>query len=134
MFAGQGANVVLQAACFVLLGRLLGSVQYGIFVGAFAFTSLLATFSAMGSGTLLLRYVSTKRGEFAAYWGNVLLTTTVFSAVLLAAAKIVAPHLLNPSSAALVLLAGISNCFSMSLPVTQRRSSRHMSVCGRPRP
>jgi O-antigen/teichoic acid export membrane protein len=111
MLAGQGANVVLQAGCFVLLGRLLGSVQYGIFVGAFAFTSLLATFSAMGSGTLLLRYVSTEIGSFAAYWGNVLLTTTVFSTVLLVAAKIAAPHLLNPSSAALVLLAGIANCF-----------------------
>jgi O-antigen/teichoic acid export membrane protein len=111
MLAGQGANLVLQAGYFVLLGRLLGSMQYGIFVGAFAFTSLLATFSAMGSGTLLLRYVSTERGAFAAYWGNVLLTTTVFSTALLAAATIVAPHLLNPSSTALVLLAGISNCF-----------------------
>jgi len=50
MLAGQGANLVLQAGCFVLLGRLLGSVQYGIFVGAFAFTSLLAKLQRHGVG------------------------------------------------------------------------------------
>jgi hypothetical protein len=59
MFVGQGANLLLQAAYFAVLGRLLGSTEYGIFVGAFALTNMLATFSAMGSGTLLVRYVST---------------------------------------------------------------------------
>jgi O-antigen/teichoic acid export membrane protein len=111
MMIGQGGNLLLQAVYFALLGRLLGSVQYGVFVGAFALTSLLATFSAMGSGTLLIRYVSTEHGRFAAYWGNVLITTTTVSAALIAGSTLIAPHVLNPASASLVLLAGIANCF-----------------------
>jgi O-antigen/teichoic acid export membrane protein len=111
MLAGQGGNLFLQAAYFVLMSRLLGSTEYGIFIGAFAFTSLIATYSAMGSGTLLLRYVSTDAGRFAAYWGNILLITTALSAILILAASFAAPHLLNPASAALVVITGLANCF-----------------------
>lgn len=115
MMVGQGANLLLQAVCFAILGRLLGSLQYGIYVGAFALTSLLATFSAMGSGTLLIRYVTTDHGRFALYWGNVLLTTACFGSVLIVGARLVAPHLLNPASASLVLLAGVASCFCTEL-------------------
>jgi O-antigen/teichoic acid export membrane protein len=115
MFAGQGANLVLQGAYFAVLGRLLGSTEYGIFVGAFALTNMLATFSAMGSGTLLVRYVGTDHAKFAAYWGNVLLLTSCVSLVLILGAQIIAPHLLNPASAALVVLSGIMSCLFSEL-------------------
>lgn len=111
MLAGQGGNLFLQAGYFVMMSRLLGSTEYGIFIGAFAFTSFIATYSAMGSGTLLLRYVSTDAGRFSAYWGNVLLTTLTMSAILIFAAKITAPHLIDPASAALVVITGLANCF-----------------------
>jgi O-antigen/teichoic acid export membrane protein len=111
MLAGQGGNLFLQAGYFVMMSRLLGSTEYGIFIGAFAFTSFIATYSAMGSGTLLLRYVSSDAGRFAAYWGNILLTTTAMSAILILAAWFAAPHLLNPASAALVVITGLANCF-----------------------
>lgn len=111
MFAGQFGNLFLQAGYFVMMSRLLGSSEYGIFIGAFAFTSFLATYSAMGSGTLLLRYVSSDVGRFAAYWGNILLTTTVLSTILITVAWIAAPHLINPASAALVVITGMANCF-----------------------
>lgn len=111
MLAGQGGNLFLQAGYFVMMSRLLGSTEYGIFIGAFAFTSFIATYSAMGSGTLLLRYVSSDAGRFAAYWGNILLATTTMSTVLILAARFTAPHLLNPASAALVVITGLANCF-----------------------
>jgi O-antigen/teichoic acid export membrane protein len=107
---GQGANVVLQAIYFMTLGRLLGSSQYGIFIGAFALTSLIAMFSAMGSGTLFLRYVSIDHSKFSLYWGNILLTTGVVSGVLMAAVTLAAPHLVNSSSASIVWMAAIANC------------------------
>ena len=110
MLAGQGSNLFLQAAYFVLLSRLLGNVEYGIFVGAFALTSFVATYTAMGSGTLFLRYVSSTHGKFAVYWGNILFSTGVVSAILITAASFAAPHLLNPASASLVVITAIGNC------------------------
>ena len=49
MMAGQGAGIVLQAVYFVILARLLGVVQYGIFAGAFAFTIIVAQYSTLGN-------------------------------------------------------------------------------------
>jgi len=110
MFAGQGTGVVLQAAYFVVLARLLGAAQYGAFVGAFAFTALVSQYSSLGSGLILLRYVSVRRDAFPLYWGNILISVFGTSSVLIAALGYAAPHLLNPSSASLVVLAAIANC------------------------
>jgi O-antigen/teichoic acid export membrane protein len=111
MMCGQASNLVLQAAYFAVLARLLGSTEYGVFIGAFALTGVLSAYGSMGSGTILLRYVSTGKGRFAAYWGNVLLTTTLLGGAVIALATCASPLLLNARSASLVLLAGIANCF-----------------------
>ena len=115
MMAGQGANLLLQAIYFAVLGRLLGSTQYGILIGAYALTYLLTTFSAMGSGTLLVRYVSVNHIQFPVYWGAVLVMTSGFSLLLIVGAQLAAPHILNSASASLVLIAGIGNCLCNEL-------------------
>jgi O-antigen/teichoic acid export membrane protein len=118
MLVGQGTGVLLQLIYFVMLARLLGAIQYGIYVGAFAFTSLVAQYSPLGSGTILLRYVSKDRQSFAPYWGNVLLSTLGVSAALIVILRLLAPRLLNPSSAGLVVLAATSNC--LFAPLTEQ--------------
>ncbi len=115
MVVGQGTGVLLQAIYFVILARLLGAWQYGIFAGAFAFTGIAAQYSSLGSGWVLIGYVSGDRKIFAAYWGNILLVTCGVSLVLIAALRLLAPHLLNPYSAALVPLTAIANCFALQL-------------------
>jgi O-antigen/teichoic acid export membrane protein len=55
MLVGQGTGILLQAFNFVLLGRLLGTTQYGIYAGAFALVAIVASYSTLGSGTLFLR-------------------------------------------------------------------------------
>lgn len=110
LFAGQGLGLVLQAVYFIILARLLGPVQYGVFAGAFAFASLVAQYSALGMGTIFLRYVSTDHSSFSVYWGNILVVTTVVGGGLVVALDVLGPRLLNPASAALVLLAAIGNC------------------------
>ena len=77
LFAGQGLGLVLQAAYFIMLARLMGPVQYGIYAGAFAFANLVAQYSALGTGTVFLRYVSSDHSAFAVYWGNILAVTMV---------------------------------------------------------
>jgi O-antigen/teichoic acid export membrane protein len=115
MMAGQGAGIVLQAVYFLILARLLGAVQYGIFAGAFAFTIIVAPYSALGTGVVLLRYVSNDHRAFAVYWGNILVVTLSIGCVLCAALHFLAPHVLDPSSASLVLLAAIANCICMQI-------------------
>jgi O-antigen/teichoic acid export membrane protein len=115
MMAGQGAGIVLQAIYFVILARLLGVVQYGIFVGAFSLTTIVAQYSALGTGTVLLRYVSNNHKSFAVFWGNVVAVTSCFGALLVLALHFIAPHILDPASASLVLLAGIGNCICTQL-------------------
>ena len=110
MLLGQTSNLVLQVLYFAVLGRLLGSTEYGIYVGAFALVSILSAFSSMGSGTVLLRYVSINRSKFGAYWGNLLLTTTCIGGIIIGVAHLCAPRILNPRSASLVLFAAIAGC------------------------
>lgn len=121
MVAGQGTSVLLQAVYFVMLARLLGAVQYGIFVGAFAFTSIAAQYSSLGSGIVLIRYVSKDRKSFAVYWGNILVVTGGMSVIVIAALWFLAPRLLNPYSAVLVPLAGVSSCLCVQLIVETGR-------------
>jgi O-antigen/teichoic acid export membrane protein len=122
LLLGQGTNICLQAMYYMILGRLLGSSQYGIFIGAFALTSLVSMFSAMGSGTLFLHYVSIDRTKFGLYWGNILLTTSVGSGVLIGAVTFAAPHILNSSSAAIVWMAAVANCLCGELTANVARS------------
>ncbi len=115
MLVGQGTGILLQAFNFILLGRLLGSVQYGIYAGAFALVAIVASYSTLGSGTLFLRYVGTDHSRFSVYWGNILLVTMTVSGVLVAALYLLAPHLIDPRSAGLVLILALANCFCSQL-------------------
>jgi O-antigen/teichoic acid export membrane protein len=121
LLAGQGLGLVLQAVYFVILARLLGPVQYGVYAGAFAFASLVAQYSALGTGTLFLRYVSSDRSTFAVYWGNILVVTSVVGGGLVVALDLLGPRVLNPASAALVLLAAIGNCICQQLTIESGR-------------
>ena len=121
LFAGQGLGLVLQAAYFVILARLLGPLQYGVYAGAFAFASLVAQYSALGTGTVFLRYVSSEHSAFAVYWGNILVVTSVVGGGLVVALYLLGPRLLNPASAALVLLAAIGNCICAQLTIESGR-------------
>ena len=115
MMIGQGVSVVMQAVYFAILARLLGAVEYGVFVGAFAFTSIAAQYSTLGAGTVFLRYVAGNRRAFARYWGNLLVLTFIVGGVLIAIVYVVGREVLNPASAALVLLAAIANCLCSQL-------------------
>jgi O-antigen/teichoic acid export membrane protein len=121
LFAGQGLGLLLQAAYFVIIARLLGPMQYGIYAGAFAFASLVAQYSALGTGTVFLRYVSSDRSAFSIYWGNILVVTSVVGGALVLVLVLLGPRILNPASAALVLFAAIGNCICAQLTIESGR-------------
>ena len=51
-------SVICQGCYFVLIARLLGNAGYGVYVGAIAVVSILSQYSALGSHSVFLRYVS----------------------------------------------------------------------------
>ncbi|MFZ0804897.1 MAG: oligosaccharide flippase family protein [Candidatus Sulfotelmatobacter sp.] len=79
IFGGRMATVLLQAAYFVLLARLLGVSDYGVFAGAFALVSTLTPYSALGAAMLFMRYLALDPLLSPKYWGNALITTAAFT-------------------------------------------------------
>jgi O-antigen/teichoic acid export membrane protein len=61
-----------QGVLFVIISRVLGPTQFGIFAGAFAVASALSTLSGIGGGNVLLMEVSRDRAKFAPSLGTAL--------------------------------------------------------------
>jgi O-antigen/teichoic acid export membrane protein len=110
MFLGQGVSFAVQGCYFVLLARLLGADQYGIFVGAAAAVSLLSQYSTLGSGLVLVRQVSRHTDEFPQYWGNVLVTTLSVGLFVILALAWLGNWMVGPASAAVIVLVAVGEC------------------------
>jgi O-antigen/teichoic acid export membrane protein len=102
MISGQGIAMAAQLLYFVLIGRALGSREYGAFVGVAALISALSQFSPLGMEMLLVRNVSRDRNSFARTWGHALLITSAGFLLLLVAAVLYAHYALRPELRPLV--------------------------------
>src|ERR1700730_5184016 len=87
MLTGQGLSFVIQALYFIILARLLNPTQYGVLAGAIALVAVVSQYSTMGSGLILLRYVSQDQERFPEYWGNVLMSTAVYGSLIVLALR-----------------------------------------------
>jgi O-antigen/teichoic acid export membrane protein len=110
IFLGQGSNVLLQAGYFVLLARLLGVKEYGVFAGVFATVNFLSPYSALGGGMLFMRYVTADRARAATYWGNSLATTTLGTAVIAIGLFFAGPVLTKTHDPLIFVVLAIANC------------------------
>jgi O-antigen/teichoic acid export membrane protein len=72
MMGGQFFAMAFQAGYFVLIGRAIGSAQYGAFVGVASFVSGLGQFSTVGMDLILIRDTSRDRSRFESTWGMAL--------------------------------------------------------------
>lgn len=118
MFVGQGLGYGLRLVYFIVIARLLGVLQYGIVVGAFALVNLVSEHSRLGSGMVLLRYVSPDRRRFAHYWGNTLFVTLCMSGVLILALRFIAPHVLDPRSAVIIVFLATGSCLCEQITIS----------------
>lgn len=110
VMGGQGINFVLQAGYFIMLARVLGVEQFGVFAGASAFAALAAPFSSLGAHILFMRYVTKDPQQFARYWGNILVSAVAANVVLLTVLWLAAAQLLSPASAAVIVPVALANC------------------------
>jgi O-antigen/teichoic acid export membrane protein len=72
MMYGHGAAIAFQALYFVLIGRTLGSREYGAFVAVVALINVLSQFSSFGMEMILLRDISRDHNAFSVTWGKAL--------------------------------------------------------------
>jgi O-antigen/teichoic acid export membrane protein len=111
MFMGHGTGILIKATYFVLIARFLGATQYGAFAGVVALIAILAPFSTLGSGSLLVKNVSRNHSLFREYWGNCLFMTLVSGSILmllvLAIARLILPGRIPLLLVALVALSDL---------------------------
>jgi len=70
-------NIVMQAAYFIIIARILGKDNYGSFVAITAIANLVFPFVPLGSEHLMVKNVSTNRATFSTNWGNGLVLAAV---------------------------------------------------------
>lgn len=121
MLIGQGAGYGLRVVYFFVIARLLGVLQYGIVVGALALVMLVAQYSRLGMGTVLMRYVSGNHARFAVYWGNVLMIVSMMSGLLILILRQTAFHILDQQTAAVVVMTAVGSvlCEQLATSATQ---------------
>ena len=103
MFLGYGLKVIVQAGYFVLIARALGPGEYGAFVGVTALISIVAPFSGLGMGHLLVKNVARDTRLFPVYWGNSLFASAI-SGLLLVALVLAIARIVLPASIGLPLI------------------------------
>ena len=87
----KAINLGCQAAYFTLIVRVLGTENYGAFVGITAFAALIFPFANLGSGDVLIQQVTRDKKLFPAYWGNALLIVLIASLSLTLVAYSISP-------------------------------------------
>jgi O-antigen/teichoic acid export membrane protein len=116
MFAGFGTRLVVQAMYFLFIARALGVVQYGAFVGVTAFVQILAPFSGLGAGYLMVKHVSRDRSTYGEYWGKSLGTTAATGAILFLATLLLKRWALSASvSWSLLILVAVSDLIAFRI-------------------
>lgn len=68
----KAVNIGCQAAYFTIVVRVLGTENYGAFVGVTALAALIFPFANLGSGDVLIQQVARDKQTFSVYWGNAL--------------------------------------------------------------
>lgn len=104
-------NVIMQAAYFIIVARLLGRENYGSFIVITASASIVFPFVPLGSEHLLIKNVSTNRETFSTYWGNGLVLSTIngaiFTLILLLLSPILFPSGVHWGTVLLILIADL---------------------------
>lgn len=102
MISGQGISIVAQGIYFVLIGRTLGSREYGVFVGVVALVAALSQFSSLGMEMILVRNISRNQESFSTTWGQSLVILVGGFFILLGVAMGFAHFVLRPDLRSLV--------------------------------
>jgi O-antigen/teichoic acid export membrane protein len=105
ILAGKGMQLTAQFGYFLIIARVLGPTGYGTFLACTALAAVMAPFSPLGTGQVLVKYTSRDRSQMATYLGNALIVTSAMGMTLIAAICLVRHVLLPPAVSLLMVLA-----------------------------
>lgn len=97
MMLGQAARLPIQAVYFILIARSLGAHGYGTFVGITAYVAILAPYTGLGSGNILIKNASRDPKCFRYYWGKTIFLITTTGLLLVLVAYLLSTYVLPPS-------------------------------------
>lgn len=109
MISGLGVSILFQAMYFVLIGRSLGSSQYGLFVGVASLIQIMTNFSSLGMEMVMVREISRDRERFRSTWGASLLVAMMGFVFILLVALTLGHFVLRPDVLALVPFVALSD-------------------------
>jgi O-antigen/teichoic acid export membrane protein len=127
MLSGQGVSLMFQAAYFVLIGRALGSHEYGEFVGVASLVSVLGQFSCFGMELILIRDVSRDREAFPRSWGLSLELSVVGFLLITTISVILGHFILGPEGQRLIPFIALSDVLFAKLGVLSSKAFQGFS-------
>lgn len=101
---GYAGRLLLQVAYFIIVARVLGVSNFGLFSGILGLVSVLVPFSSMGSGLILIKHVSRNPETFPLYWGTAISVTLLVGAVLCLAITGLGTIIYSPLEAIMIIL------------------------------
>lgn len=100
LLLGQVSRLLVQAAYFVVLARMLGASGYGAFASALALTALAAPFSSLGCNTLMIKNVARDHASARVEWSRAvtasMLVGVALTLLLTGLTPLVAPSDISP--------------------------------------
>ncbi len=122
MLSGQGVSTLFQAGYFILIGRALGSHQYGEFVGAASLVSVMSQFSSLGMDSIIIRDVSRDRTKFSSSWGLALELSALGFLAVATVAIIVGHFILSPEVRILLPFIALSDALFARLSLLSSKA------------
>ena len=82
MAFGIGFDFIIKSIYFVIIARILGAKDYGVFAGVLAIVTFLSPFVTWGSESILVKNISRDKNKFPDYWGSAITITLLLSTVM----------------------------------------------------
>lgn len=129
MLIARLINVVVQAAYFIIIARVLGAENYGSFVGVTSLASLVFPFIALGIDNVLVKEVAVNRQVFSSHWGNTLLVL-VFNSILVTGVLLLISPLIFPANIPLrtIALLLVADLFCLGLLEAANKAFRAVDL------
>lgn len=115
IFLGQILSLLTQVASFIVLARLLGSQEFGIYIGAVSLVAIVSQYGTFGSGFVFLQYVSADRSKALQFWSDIVLALLLFGPAFVLLSVVLGYQFLHNGQPWLVLIVALGDCFFKSL-------------------
>ena len=113
----QAISALINVAGVVLLGGYLAAEGYGQYAFYYALVPLVAGLSDLGVGVIITREVARDRAMGARFLGDALIVKGAVSALLMLGVVLLAPRLLDPAPALLMILVTAAGLIDISQDV-----------------